>query len=106
MQGDADEEGSRAAAGNIDAFRLRVFRPRPDGPEHGEQTDGDGEQKIFLIVLSHMVFPGAGGGGEAVQEAREAKDGQDVRLAAFGDYFPPLISPYNHQTPSKLLMMS
>ena len=85
MQGDADEEGSRAAAGDVDAFRLRVFRPRPHGPEHGEQTDGAGEQKIFLTVESYPVFAGAGGGGEAVQEASRPKDGEDVGLIAFGD---------------------
>ena len=54
MQDYADEEGSRAAAGDFDAFRLRVFRPRPHGPEHGEQADGAGEdQDDFFGTLSH-----------------------------------------------------
>ena len=51
FQGDADEEGARAAAGHLDAHRLRVFRPRPHGPEHGEQADGDREQKNFLRII-------------------------------------------------------
>ena len=54
MQGDADEEGPRAATGNFDAFGLRVFCSRPDGPEHGEQADGAGEdQDDFFGTLSH-----------------------------------------------------
>ena len=54
MQDHVDEEGSRAAAGDFDAFRLRVFRARPHGPEHGEQADGAGEdQDDFFGTLSH-----------------------------------------------------
>ena len=56
MQDHVDEEGSRAAAGDFDAFRLRVFRARPHGPEHGEQADGAGEdQDDFFGTLSHRV---------------------------------------------------
>ena len=46
FQGDVDEEGARAAAGHVDAHLLRVLRPRPHGPEHGEQADGDGELQL------------------------------------------------------------
>ena len=94
MQDYADEEGSRAAAGDFDAFRLRVFRPRPDGPEHGEQADGDGGKKMIFwnIESSSVIFAGAGGGGEAVQEANGSKDGKDVGFAAFGEPFSPFFS--------------
>ena len=90
MQDHADEKGSRAAAGDFDAFRLRVFRARPHGPEHGEQADGDGEEQDLLNVeSSSVIFSGAGGGGEAVQEANGSKDGKDVGFAAFGETFFP-----------------
>ena len=93
MQDHVDAKGSRAAAGDFDAFRLRVFRPRPHGPEHGEQADGDGEEQDLLNVESlSVIFAGAGGGGEAVQEANGSKDGKDVGFAAFGEPFSPFFS--------------
>ena len=62
LQGDADEEGAWAATSHLDAHRLRVFRPRPHGPEYGEQADGDGEQKHFLKIIlffNCIIFSGS-----------------------------------------------
>ena len=50
-QGDAHEKSSRTAAGDVDAFGFRVFRSRPDGAEHGEPADGDGEYLYLCLCF-------------------------------------------------------